>query len=73
MTYIIKLIQCHSQFILKHCLSFENELLLYPTFACFSFSYIATVPENVVEGTALVFEGGMDKVQDLDKVSKARI
>ena len=32
------------------------------------FSYIATVPENVVEGTALIFEGGMDKVQDLDKV-----
>ncbi len=31
-------------------------------------SYVTTLPENAVEGTPLVFEGGLDKVQDLDKV-----
>ena len=32
-------------------------------------SYTTTLPENAPEGTVLTFEGGMDKVQDLDKVS----
>lgn len=27
------------------------------------------MPENVKEGTRLVFEGGLDKVEDLDKVN----
>ena len=36
----------------------------------FVFSYVTTLAENAVEGTPLVFEGGLDQVQDLDKVSK---
>ena len=39
---------------------------------CFHFSsYVTSLPENAVEGTPLVFEGGLDKVQDLDKVKYA--
>ena len=32
------------------------------------FSYITTIEENCDEGTRLKFEGGLDKVEDLDKV-----
>ena len=31
--------------------------------------YVANIKENSVEGTALTFEGGLDTVEDLDKVS----
>ena len=34
-----------------------------------NFSYITTIEENCDEGTRLKFEGGLDKVEDLDKVS----
>ena len=33
-----------------------------------NFSYITTIEENCDEGTRLKFEGGLDKVEDLDKV-----
>jgi hypothetical protein len=33
-----------------------------------SFSYITNLDENAVEGTKLQFEGGLDIVEDLDKV-----
>ena len=34
-----------------------------------NFSYITTIEENCDEGTRLKFDGGLDKVEDLDKVS----
>ena len=34
----------------------------------YNFSYITTIEENCDEGTRLKFEGGLDKVEDLDKV-----
>ena len=40
--------------------------LLIPTY----FRYITSIEENAKEGTKLVFEGGLDKVEDLDKVRK---
>ena len=36
---------------------------------CFDFSYITNLVENAPEGTILKFEGGLDMVEDLDKVS----
>ena len=33
-----------------------------------NFRYITSIEENAKEGTKLVFEGGLDKVEDLDKV-----
>ena len=33
-----------------------------------NFSYITTIEENCDEGTRLKFDGGLDKVEDLDKV-----
>ena len=35
----------------------------------FDFSYITNLVENAPEGTILKFEGGLDMVEDLDKVS----
>ena len=32
------------------------------------FRYICSIEENAKEGTQLVFEGGLDKVEDPDKV-----
>ena len=32
------------------------------------FRYIANLNENAEEGTKLLFEGGLDRVEDLDKV-----
>ena len=34
----------------------------------FYFSYITNLKENAPEGTILKFEGGLDLVEDLDKV-----
>ena len=34
----------------------------------YNFSYITTIEENCDEGTRLKFDGGLDKVEDLDKV-----
>ena len=31
---------------------------------------MTSIEENTAEGTRLVFEGGLDKVEDLDKVGK---
>ena len=33
-----------------------------------NFRYICSIEENAKEGTQLVFEGGLDKVEDPDKV-----
>ena len=38
----------------------------------FSYRYITSVAENAVEGSRLVFQGGLDKVEDLDKVTSMR-
>ena len=35
----------------------------------FDLSYITNLVENTPEGTILKFEGGLDMVEDLDKVS----
>ena len=43
-----------------------NKYLLIPIY----FRYITSIEENAKEGTKLVFEGGLDKVEDLDKVRK---
>ena len=32
--------------------------------------YITNLRENAEEGTKLLFEGGLDRVEDLDKVTK---
>ena len=32
------------------------------------FRYITNIKENVEEGTKLTFDGGFDRVEDLDKV-----
>ena len=32
------------------------------------FRYITNIKENAEEGTKLIFEGGLDRVDDLDKV-----
>ena len=34
----------------------------------YNFSYITNLVENAPEGTTLLFEGGLDVVEDLDKV-----
>ena len=34
----------------------------------FIFSYMTNLEENAPEGTILKFEGGLDMVEDLDKV-----
>ena len=36
----------------------------------FFFSYITNLEETAVEGTKLIFEGGLDRVEDMDKVRK---
>ena len=36
----------------------------------FARSYITSLEENAAEGTKLEFEGGLDIVEDLDKVSQ---
>ena len=33
-----------------------------------NFRYITNIKENVEEGTKLTFDGGFDRVEDLDKV-----
>ena len=35
--------------------------------------YITSLPENAEEGTRLRFEGGLDTVEDLDKVNKTYV
>ena len=45
---------------------FKSSLL--KTLCVFGFSYIANLEENAPEGTILKFEGGLDMVEDLDKV-----
>jgi len=32
------------------------------------FRYITNIKENAEEGSKLIFEGGLDRVEDLDKV-----
>ena len=41
---------------------------LLKTLFSFAYSYIANLEENAPEGTILKFEGGLDMVEDLDKV-----
>ena len=35
--------------------------------------YITNLRENAEEGTKLLFEGGLDRVEDLDKVNLGKI
>ena len=34
--------------------------------------YITNIKENAEEGSKLIFEGGLDRVDDLDKVMKKK-
>ena len=45
-------------------IEFEHIIQLF-----FEFSYMTNLVENAPEGTILKFEGGLDMVEDLDKVS----
>ena len=49
--------------LLFQCLTFTDTL-----YCSLLFRYICSIEENAKEGTKLVFEGGLDKVEDPDKV-----
>ena len=48
-------------------------ILFYPVlrlfFIFYRFSYITSLIENAPEGTSLNFEGGLNVIEDLDKVN----